>query len=203
MILRLLSQGPQVLGGVADGAEGLALAEIASERASVLHIARDAGRMDIARQALGFFAPEVEVHTFPAWDCMPYDRVSPSATVLAERTETLSHLAVAPSGPRVVLTTVNAAVQRIPPRAALLEARFTARTGDALDMDERLVRSADTTRLVHLVERGAFDCLCVCGLFQFHVAETISSLAVDLGRGGAVGGGFANVSAWRRDWIGE
>ena len=136
MTLHHLSRGLQVLGGVADGAEGLALAEIALDgRTGVLHVSRDAGRMEVTRQALGFFAPEVEVRTFPAWDCMPYDRVSPSAAVLAERMETLSRLAAAPSGPRVVLTTVNAAVQRIPPRAVLQDAAFTAHVGEELDLD--------------------------------------------------------------------
>ena len=44
-------------------------------------------------RALAFFAPEIEVLEFPAWDCQPYDRVSPHAGVVAQRMTALSRLA--------------------------------------------------------------------------------------------------------------
>ena len=79
-------------------------------RTGVIHIARDAEGMEATRQLLTFFAPEIEVRMFPAWDCMPYDRVSPSPTVLSQRMETLGALAERPDGSEamVMLTTINA-----------------------------------------------------------------------------------------------
>ena len=44
-------------------------------------------------RALAFFAPDIEVLQFPAWDCLPYDRVSPHAGVVAQRMTALSRLA--------------------------------------------------------------------------------------------------------------
>ena len=43
-------------------------------------------------EALAFFAPEAEVLRFPAWDCLPYDRVSPNPEIVAERVATLTRL---------------------------------------------------------------------------------------------------------------
>ena len=68
--------------------------------------------------ALGFFAPDVEVLRFPAWDCLPYDRVSPNPEIVAERVATLTRLLEPAERPRIVLTTVNALVQKVPPRPA-------------------------------------------------------------------------------------
>ena len=50
-------------------------------------------------EALAFFAPERRVLRFPAWDCLPYDRVSPNPAIVSERIATLARLAASrPSG---------------------------------------------------------------------------------------------------------
>jgi transcription-repair coupling factor (superfamily II helicase) len=87
-------------------------------RTLLLHICRDDGRMARTLQALQFFYPEIEVVTFPAWDCLPYDRVSPNAEITSRRIDALTKLAEASDAPRIVLTTMNAALQRVPPRKA-------------------------------------------------------------------------------------
>ena len=43
--------------------------------------------------ALAFFHPGLEVLTFPAWDCLPYDRVSPNGEIISRRIDTLTRLA--------------------------------------------------------------------------------------------------------------
>jgi transcription-repair coupling factor (superfamily II helicase) len=85
---------------------------------AILHVARDDARMARLAEALAFIMPEAEVLRFPAWDCLPYDRVSPNPALVSERIATLARLLDKPTGPRIVLTTVNALVQRVPPRAA-------------------------------------------------------------------------------------
>ena len=60
-----------------------------------------------------FFAPELEVVQFPAWDCLPYDRASPTLRVMAERIGALHRMQAKPKTPQLVLTTVNAATQRV------------------------------------------------------------------------------------------
>ena len=90
---RLTPGRPLTLAGIADGAEGLVIADLARAIAagakppaiSAAVICRDGPRMAMLSRALGFFAPDIEVLEFPAWDCLPYDRVSPHAAMVAQR----------------------------------------------------------------------------------------------------------------------
>ena len=75
--------------------------------------------MAAMRASLRFFAPELPVLAFPAWDCLPYDRISPNGEIAARRMATLAALADGFDRPAAVLTTVNAATQRVPARAVL------------------------------------------------------------------------------------
>ncbi|MBE9606500.1 transcription-repair coupling factor [Acetobacteraceae bacterium H6797] len=105
--------------GAPEGYDALLLARRRAETSTpVLHVCRDDARMARMAEALGFFAPEVEILRFPAWDCLPYDRVSPNPELIAERVATLTRLTERGGKPRVLLTTVNALVQRVPPRSA-------------------------------------------------------------------------------------
>ena len=116
--------------GAPEGWDAFLLARRRAEvTGPVLHVARDDARMARLAEALGFFAPQVEVLRFPAWDCLPYDRVSPNAALVSERIATLARL-LEPSGkPRIVLTTVNALVQRVPPHAVFANASMELKTG--------------------------------------------------------------------------
>src|SRR5207302_1937382 len=58
-----------------------------------LHVCRDDGRMAAFAAALGFFHPRLNILTFPAWDCLPYDRVSPNGEITSRRIDTLTRLA--------------------------------------------------------------------------------------------------------------
>ncbi len=112
--------------GVPEGWDAILLARRATEhKGGVLHIARDDARMARLAAAIGFFAPQVEVMRFPAWDCLPYDRVSPNAPIVSERIATLSRLLETPRGPRILLTTVSAHAQRVIPRNRLRGAGLT------------------------------------------------------------------------------
>src|SRR6187397_3051393 len=133
------------LSGVADGAEGLIVADLARAVAarpnapatSLLVICRDGQRLAQLSRALAFFAPDIEINEFPAWDCLPYDRVSPHAGVVAQRMITLSRLAhlKGRARPGVVLTTVNAALQRVPARDLVATQSLSAAPGNVLAMD--------------------------------------------------------------------
>ncbi|MHA1153663.1 MAG: DEAD/DEAH box helicase, partial [Alphaproteobacteria bacterium] len=122
-----------------EGLDALLLAELAAARAPapLLHVARDDARMARLEATLGFFAPEAEVLTFPAWDCLPYDRVGPHRDILARRIDTLSRLAEdgGLQAPRVIITTVNALLQRVPPASALAGRVMAAAPGSRLEQE--------------------------------------------------------------------
>ena len=121
-------------GGAPEGFDAkLILDEIAKSGGPVVHIARDDKRMAATQAALAFFAPDMPVFTFPGWDCLPYDRVSPNADISAARMATLAALVHKMPARFVLLTTLNAASQRVPARALLREAAFTARVSERID----------------------------------------------------------------------
>ncbi|MBV9116749.1 MAG: DEAD/DEAH box helicase, partial [Acetobacteraceae bacterium] len=102
----------------------------------VLHVVRDDARMARMAETLGFVVPEAELLRFPAWDCLPYDRVSPNPVLVSERIATLGRLLEPARRPRVVLTTVNALLQRVPPRAAFRGASLDLRVNGDLQPEQ-------------------------------------------------------------------
>jgi transcription-repair coupling factor (superfamily II helicase) len=113
------------LASVPDGFDAFVTADIARllageahGRAAVLvHVARDGQRARAFEEAVAFVAPDLEILDFPSWDCQPYDRVSPNAAIAARRMTVLSRLARTNSSeerPRILSTTVNAMLQRVP-----------------------------------------------------------------------------------------
>jgi transcription-repair coupling factor (superfamily II helicase) len=141
---RLKAAKPLTLAGITDGAEGLVVADLARAVAaganppaiSVAVFCRDGSRMAMLSRALAFFAPDIEVLEFPAWDCLPYDRVSPHAAIVAQRMMTLARLSRVKGRehPAVLLTTVNAALQRVPARSLVARQALSAAPGNILPM---------------------------------------------------------------------
>ncbi len=131
--------GRLVVHGVPEGFDALVLADaaraVADQQRSIIHVARDDARTAHLAEALAFFAPDIETLQFPAWDCQPYDRVSPKSDLVSQRLETLSRLAVAPkaTGPRVVITTVVAILQRVVQRSVLERAVMSVSVGQRVD----------------------------------------------------------------------
>ncbi|REF68591.1 MULTISPECIES: transcription-repair coupling factor [Paracoccus] len=122
------------LSGAPEGMDAALVARELARGNPVIHIARDDRRMAAMRAALGFFAPSAAMLEFPAWDTTPYDRVSPAGAVMAARMAVLTALAHgALKGPFVVLTTLSAAMQRVPAREVLRGAGFSAAVGDRMD----------------------------------------------------------------------
>jgi transcription-repair coupling factor (superfamily II helicase) len=141
----LLKAGtPLTLAQVADGAEGLMLADLSRAVAaraqapaiSLAVICRDGQRMAQLARALGFFGPDILTMEFPAWDCLPYDRVSPNAAVVAQRMTVLSRLARVKGRdrPSVLLATVNAALQRVPAREFMATHALSVAPGNVVGM---------------------------------------------------------------------
>ncbi|UHC18953.1 transcription-repair coupling factor [Methylobacterium currus] len=134
------------LARVPDGFDALvvadlarALSQVAEGPAVLVHVARDGTRSAAFASALAFVAPEIEVMSVPAWDCQPYDRISPNPAIAAQRMTALSRLARTRSSaekPRILTTTVNALVQRVPPKSRIAVETFSAAPGNALDTDQ-------------------------------------------------------------------
>ena len=114
---RILSaKTPLTLASVARGAQPLVMADLAraaAARGRAVFIAPDEAAMRGIAEAAAFFAPELDVIDFPAWDCLPYDRSSPALSVSARRLSALHRLQGKQAGAQLLVTTINAVLQRV------------------------------------------------------------------------------------------
>ncbi len=132
------------------------LARAADGRA--VFIASDEVSMRALADAANWFAPEVEVLTFPSWDCLPYDRASPSLRVTSERLATLAALQRKTDKPQLLITTANAATQRVltPFRIRQLTAHLAP--GARIDRDKlaELLQANGYVRTDTVADAGEF-----------------------------------------------
>ncbi|CAN5202951.1 transcription-repair coupling factor [soil metagenome] len=161
------NKGRIELGGAPQGYDAMIAADLARAHATAksggvtLFIARDGPRATQFADSLAFFAPELTVRQLPSWDCLPYDRIGPSASVAAARTATLSNLARRRGDddtPLILVATVPSVLQRIPPRSVLKAASFSAKVGDRVEVPalERYFGVNGYVRASTVSERGEF-----------------------------------------------
>lgn len=182
--LDLASPRQYLITGVPEGADALWLNELVqfAPGRQILHVSRDDARMTRFAEALSFFAPCVEKLALPAWDCLPYDRVSPHRDVIIQRLSALMRLAKFPeaeSEGRVVLTTVNALLQRVLPKSLLTSAEISVRVGDQLDRDWLIGQLAryGYVRAGTVMEPGEYAVR--GGLFDVFAPNALSPVRID------------------------
>ncbi len=137
------------IGHVPAGMDPFLLAELARAGQPVAYVISDGQRLADLQQMLSFAAPDIPVLTLPAWDCLPYDRVSPSADTSARRLAALSGLAGFSKKPHaaIVIVTVNAMLQKVAPREVVEASGFSARPGNQIRMEDIAAK----------LERNGFD----------------------------------------------
>ena len=154
--------GRTLLTGTPEGLDGLVLANIsrANQQSNIVHIARDEQRMTAMAEALSFFAPDITVIEFPGWDCLPYDRVSPAASVMAKRLSALTKLLATQnsSNPLITLTTANAAMQKVPHGEVIKNSGFAAKPGQTVSMEDLQshLQHNGFSRTGTVIDRGDF-----------------------------------------------
>ena len=118
------------LSGVPEGFDAHVLTKYISKHGtSIAYIARDDKRLEALRSALWFFDSQLPVFIFPAWDCLPYDRVSPNSEVAAARMATLATLSSGFDKPFIILTTLAAITQYVPKQNTVCDNSFIATVG--------------------------------------------------------------------------
>jgi transcription-repair coupling factor (superfamily II helicase) len=145
-MINSLQHGTIRIDGAPEGQDARIVASLAisaweSIRSPILHLVRDDERLHTMQILLSYFAPNVTQIVIPAWDCIPYDRVSPNQDILAARAKAFATLARADAinGPTVILSPLNAVVQRMPPLSMFSDANFVLQTGKSFDRGALLV----------------------------------------------------------------
>ena len=150
---------PLTLARAADGFLPLLLADLA--RASdrrLVYVATDDSAMQAIADAAPFFAPDLTVHRFPAWDCLPYDRAGPSMRVSADRLATLSALQQPAKRSELILTTVAAITQRTLTPFRIRQLATTLAAGQHIDRDSlaELLVANGFSRVDTVADQGEF-----------------------------------------------
>src|SRR6185312_10057539 len=134
---------------VPDGMQPTVLTRLVEERlkaapeatVAAVFVARDGRRLQRMEDVLRAMMPGHTILTLPAWDCLPYDRVSPNGVTIAARMTTLAALTDPASRGLIVLTAVNALIQKLPPRDTVAGMSFAAKAGQVVD-SEKLIQWA-------------------------------------------------------------
>lgn len=144
---------------VPEGYDAYLLGHVVRKSAhDVFYVLREDMRMAAAEEALQFFHPDLEVISIPAWDCLPYDRVSPNAEIVAHRMTSLVRLVRKTAKPRIILTTINSLLQRVPMPEMVEEACFVAKKGDKINLKQLIdfLISNGFSRIGTVMEPGEF-----------------------------------------------
>ncbi|MFN2100886.1 transcription-repair coupling factor [Altererythrobacter sp. MF3-039] len=159
-IARILkAEKPLTLAGLARGAHPLVLSDLAraaSKRA--VFIAPDDSAMRAMSETTHYFAPELEVLEFPAWDCLPYDRASPALSISASRLAALHRLQAGGNEKQLIVTTINAVLQRALSPFRIRESVREFKVGTQIGHESlaALLRRQGYSRVDTVVDAGEF-----------------------------------------------
>ncbi|MGF1598986.1 MAG: transcription-repair coupling factor [Acidimicrobiales bacterium] len=134
-ITRVVGRAADVL-AVPEAARAAAIAGLATateRRPLVVALPTSTEAERLARDVAVYLGPD-EVLTFPAWETLPFERVSPSIEAMGRRLQTIWHLQDPDRCPAVVLTSVRALIQRLSPHVDELEPLVVG-AGDQIDPD--------------------------------------------------------------------
>lgn len=145
-----LAGGESLLAGVPEGYDAFVLSQLVAEASAqqgspgiIVHVCRDDRRLAALTAALQFFAPKTRIISFPAWDTVPYDRTGPNSDIAARRMASLARLSIGSrKEPTIVLTTVNAILQRVPPRTFVRQSISQMAPGVRVDRGDLIARLA-------------------------------------------------------------
>ena len=123
---------------VSKGSEAFLLSNFAqNSNNDIIYIAPDGVELANIASILEYLHPEFKVFRFPAWDTVPYDRVSPNPSIIASRIDCLSEFALNPNSkqPRIIVTSVGAVLQKLPPKKIFLNSLLEVSVSNKLDFN--------------------------------------------------------------------
>lgn len=125
------------LSSVAEGFDAFLLHAFAHQNKDILYIVSDGVELARTADLLQFVNPKLQVLRFPAWDTVPYDRVSPNINIIAERINTLSELAAnpTPKHSRIVIASIGSVLQKLPPQKIFINSSRELKVGSVLNFD--------------------------------------------------------------------
>ena len=155
----LRADRPLTLASVPAGFTPLLLADLArGSKGMTVYVAPDEAAMRSLAETIPFFAPEIEILQFPGWDCLPYDRASPSTVITSQRMATLAALQSPVLGKRLLLTTIGALIQRVVTPFRIRQTGAILASGVSISRERlaTLLQSNGYFRVDTVAEQGEF-----------------------------------------------
>ncbi|MGH1490407.1 MAG: transcription-repair coupling factor, partial [Acidimicrobiales bacterium] len=155
-LTRIIGRASNVL-AVAEPARAMALAALAeaSERRPLLVAVPTTTDADRLANDLGTFLGTDEVLVFPAWETLPFERISPSIEAMGNRLRVLWHLQDPERCPKVIVASVRALIQRLGPHVEEVDP-IVIGTEDEVDIHDLVSRlvAAGYRRETQVEHRG-------------------------------------------------
>jgi transcription-repair coupling factor (superfamily II helicase) len=154
----LAASQPLLLSSVPEGYLPWLLQDVLRAHSQAVFIARDDAQAALIADTMAMLFASAEIIHLPAWDCLPYDRASPSPRISAERLTALHALCAAPQSKRLLITTINAVLQRLVPRDTIMRMVQKLEVGSTIDRDSlaTLLTLNGYCRVDSVAEQGDF-----------------------------------------------
>ena len=121
--------------GAPQGVDQLVVSALQSTSKQMLIVLRDDSRLAQFTNGFSFVNPDAKLHSVPAWDCLPFDRVSPHSSVTSRRLASLSRLSALTDEPAIIITTVNGWLQKCPPASYFAKSSLALKTGQQVNLE--------------------------------------------------------------------
>ncbi|MDQ6993528.1 MAG: transcription-repair coupling factor [Mariprofundus sp.] len=158
------------------------LANIAKENRFSVWICPDLRSYRQLSEELAFFLTEQPqlLWRLPAWEVLPYDRVSPHHAIVGERFATLARLLKTPLPTGLLLTALPAWLQRIAPPEVVAAHVWQLKPGDLLDISSLKSRLTEAGMIPAERVLAAGEFAARGGLFDVWPATEDTPLRIDM-----------------------
>ncbi len=125
------------IGPIFENTEAFIISEIFNQnKNSVVYIGRNEREIINIKKKIEWLLPEEKILLYKAWDQIPYDNISPSKEVQTSRLESLYYFHSNKNKKLIILTTINAIIQKIIPHSELKKNFFNISKHSKLEVDK-------------------------------------------------------------------
>ena len=109
--------------------------EVTQQQCPLVYVCAEAQHAAMVRHELEFFVGDsVPIYSFPDWECLPYDRVSPHPDIISQRLLALHHLPSMQRG--ILIVPITALMQRLTPTDYIGAHAFNLSVNQEFDTDQ-------------------------------------------------------------------
>ena len=128
------------IGPVIEKTEAFIISKIfKNSETSIVYIAKDDREIINIQKKLSWLIPEEKILLYKAWDQIPYDNISPSKEIQTSRLETLFYLDSNKKEKTILLTTLNAIIQKTLPKNEIKKNFIKISKKSKLEIDKILI----------------------------------------------------------------